>query len=130
MLSVNVGTYSVVGQPLVAVVNSDSFRVHAYFQETKLRHIRKGDSATVTLMGHPKRPLEGTVENIGNAVDPPNIAPTEGQAGAVPQIQPTFDWVRLPQRVPVRIRLAEMPDDMQLISGTTASVAVQPAAKE
>ena len=66
------------------------------------------------------------VENVGSAVNPPNIAPTEGQPGEVPQIQPTFDWVRLPQRVPVRVRITEIPAGIQLISGTTASVAVRP----
>jgi multidrug resistance efflux pump len=129
-LSVDEGTYAVVGQPLVAIVDSDSFRVHAYFQETKLRRIQEGDRAIVTLMSHPEKKLEGIVENVGNAVNPPNIAPTEGQAGEVPQIEPTFDWVRLPQRVPVRVRLTEVPDGIQLISGTTASVAVRPSARE
>lgn len=129
-LSVDPGTYAVVGQPLVALVDSDSFRVHAYFQETKLRHIQKGDHAIVTLMSYPDRELQGVVDNVGNAVNPPNIAPTEGQAGEVPQIQPTFDWVRLPQRVPIRIRLTEVPDGIQLISGSTASVAIRPSAKE
>ena len=81
-------------------------------------------------MSHPDRELAGVVENLGNAVNPPNIAPTEGQAGEVPQIQPTFDWVRLPQRVPVRVRLTDVPTDIQLISGTTASVAVTPSAEE
>ena len=128
-LSVDVGTYAAVGQPMVVVVDSDSIRVHAYFQETKLRHIQAGDPAIVTLMSHPERELEGIVESIGNAVNPPNIATTEGQAGEVPQIQPTFDWVRLPQRVPVRIRLKNVPDSIQLISGTTASVAVRPPSR-
>ena len=129
-LAVDVGTYASAGQALVSVVDSDSFRVHAYFQETKLRHMRSGDRAVVTLMGHPDSPLEGTVENVGNAVNPPNVAPTEGVAGEVPQIQPTFDWVRLPQRVPVRIRLADVPGEIQLISGMTASVAIDPSARE
>ena len=129
-LSVDAGTYAVVGQPLVAVVDRNSFRVHAYFQETKLRHIQQGDRAIVTLMSHPQRKLQGVIENVGNAVNPPNIAPTEGQAGEVPQIQPTFDWVRLPQRVPVRIKLTEVPKGIQLISGTTASVAVRSTARE
>lgn len=129
-LSVDVGTYAVSGQPLVAVVDRDSFRVHAYFQETKLQYIADGDRAIVTLMGHPDTKLEGVVENVGSAVNPPNIAPTEGQAGEIPQIEPTFDWVRLPQRVPVRIGLVEIPDDVQLISGMTASVAIERAAKE
>ena len=129
-LSVEVGAYAVVGQPLVAVVDRDSFRVHAYFQETKLQHIHPGDRAIVTLMSHPDSPIQGEVDNIGSAVNPPNIAPSEGQPGEVPQIEPTFDWVRLPQRVPVRIRLIDVPDGIQLISGTTASVAVRPSAEE
>ena len=129
-LSVDEGTYAVVGQPLVAIVDRDSFRVHAYFQENKLRSIQPGDSAVVTLMSHPDKQIRGVVENVGNAVNPPNVAPTEGQAGEVPQIQPTFDWVRLPQRVPVRVRLTELPEGIQLISGTTASVAVRPSTKE
>ena len=129
-LSVDVGTYAVVGQPLVAIVNIDSFRVHAYFQETKLPHVQQGDPVVVTLMSHPRSPLHGVIENIGNAVNPPNIAPSEGQPGEVPQIQPTFDWVRLPQRVPVRVRLTDVPDGIQLISGTTASVAVRPPSQE
>ena len=129
-LSVDPGTYAVVGQPLVALVDSDSFRVHAYFQETKLRNIQKGDDAIVTLMSHPDRELQGVVDNVGNAVNPPDIAPTEGQAGEVPQIQPTFDWVRLPQRVPVRIHLTKVPEGIRLISGSTASVAIRPSAKE
>ena len=129
-LAISAGTYAVVGQPLVAVVDRDSFRIHAYFQETKLQHINTGDAAVVTLMSHPDVDLIGTVENVGSAVNPPNIAPTEGQPGEVPQIQPTFDWVRLPQRVPVRIRINEIPPGIQLISGTTASVAVRPANEE
>lgn len=128
-LSVAAGTYAPAGQPLVALVDSDSFRVHAYFQETKLRHMREGSRAVVILMGYPNTPIEGVVENIGNAVNPPNVAPTEGQVGEVPQIQPTFDWVRLAQRVPVRISLSNVPDGIQLISGTTASVAITPATR-
>ena len=99
-LSVDEGTYAIVGQPLVAIVDSSSFRVHAYFQETKIRHIQNGSVVLVTLMSHPEEKIEGVVEDLGRAVNPPNIAPTEGQPGEVPQIEPTFDWVRLPQRVP------------------------------
>lgn len=129
-LAVSVGDFATVSQPLIVMVDSDSFRVHAYFQETKLAHIQPGDPAIVTLMSHADTPLQGVVENIGGAVNPPNIAPTEGQPGQVPQIQPTFDWVRLPQRVPVRIKLTDVPAGIQLISGATASVAVQPRDKE
>jgi multidrug resistance efflux pump len=63
--------------------------------------------------------------SIGYAIDPPDIADTDGASHLVPQVEPTFDWVRLPQRVPVRIRLEDVPEDIQLISGMTASVAIR-----
>ena len=91
-----------------------------------MRHIKEGDGATVTLMGHRDQPIEGTVVSIGRATNPPNVASTEGEMGVVPQIEPTFDWVRLAQRVPVRIDLTNVPDGVALISGVTASVAVHP----
>ena len=96
-----------------------------YFQETKLRHIKPGDRAIITLMSHPDEPLEGVVDTIGNATNPPNVASTEGELGVVPQIQPTFDWIRLAQRVSVTIRLTNVPENVQLISGTTASISIE-----
>jgi multidrug resistance efflux pump len=126
-LDVNEGAFGVSGTPLAAFVDSNSFRVDGYFQETKLKYIKPGDHATITLMSHPDTELEGTVDSIGYAVNPPDIADTEGVSYLVPQVEPTFDWVRLPQRVPVRIRLEAVPEDIQLISGMTASVAIRPA---
>jgi len=124
-LHVKEGTYAVPRSPLVAFVDSNSFRVHAYFEETKLRHIKVGDAAVVTLMSHPDRQLEGVVESVGNATNPPKVASTEGELGVVPSIEPTFDWVRLAQRVPVTIRLVEVPEGIELISGTTASISIE-----
>jgi len=118
------GTYASAGAPVIVVVDGNSFRVHAYFEETKLRHIRPGDPATVTLMSHYDRSLSAEVESIGRATNPPKVASTEGQLGVVPSIEPTFDWVRLAQRVPVTIRLTEVPEGIQLISGTTASISI------
>jgi multidrug resistance efflux pump len=126
-LDVNEGAFGFPGIPIAAFVDSSSFRVDGYFQETKLRHIRPGDRATITLMSHPDIELKGVVDSIGYAIDPPNIADTEGASNLVPQIEPTFDWVRLPQRVPVRIRLEEAPANIQLVSGMTASVAIRPS---
>jgi multidrug resistance efflux pump len=126
-LDVNEGAFGVSGTPLAAFVDSSSFRVDGYFQETKLKHIKPGDRATITLMSHPDTELEGIVDSIGYAVNPPDIADTEGVSYLVPQVEPTFDWVRLPQRVPVRIRLEGVPDGIQLISGMTASVAIRPS---
>jgi multidrug resistance efflux pump len=124
---VNEGSYAVVGSPLVAFVDSNTFRVHAYFEETKLRHITQRDRAIVTLMGHQDQPIEGVVDTIGRATNPPDVASTEGEMGVVPQIEPTFDWVRLAQRVPVTIRLEKVPDNIELVSGTTASVSIRPS---
>jgi len=129
-LDVNEGAFGVAGTPLAAFVDSNSFRVDGYFQESKLRHIKPGDDAIVTLMSHPGQELRGVVDSIGYAVNPPGIADTEGVSYLVPQVQPTFDWVRLPQRVPVRIRLNNIPQDMQLVSGMTASVAIRPAGED
>jgi multidrug resistance efflux pump len=128
-LYVHEGTFAVTGSSLVAFVDSNTFRVHAYFEETKLKHIKPGDRAIVTLMGHHDQPLEGVVDTIGHATNPPDVASTEGEMGVVPQIQPTFDWVRLAQRVPVTIRLKEVPDNIQLVSGTTASISIEPRKK-
>jgi multidrug resistance efflux pump len=129
-LDVNVGAFGFPGIPIAAFVDSSSFRVDGYFQETKLKDIKRGDRAIITLMSHPDIELKGVVDSIGYAIDPPDIADTEGASNLVPQIEPTFDWVRLPQRVPVRIRLEDVPDDVQLISGTTASVAIRPSRKD
>ncbi len=81
-------------------------------------------------MSHPDTALKGVVDSIGYAVNPPNIADTEGVSYLVPQVEPTFDWIRLPQRVPVRIHLEDVPEDIQLVSGMTASVAIQPAQED
>jgi len=125
-LSVNEGQFGSAGTPIAAFVDSSSFRVDGYFQESKLKHIKHGDRAIITLMSHPDIELKGVVDSIGYAIDPPRSAATEGMSNLVPQIQPTFEWIRLPQRVPVRIRLEDVPEDIQLVSGMTASVAIRP----
>ena len=118
-------TFVSAGTPFALFVDSSSFRVDAYFQETKLKNVQPGDRAIVTLMGYHDQPLEGEVESIGYAINPPNLAATDGPENLVPQIQPTFDWIRLAQRVPVRIRLINIPEGLQLVSGTTASIAIK-----
>jgi multidrug resistance efflux pump len=129
-LNLKPGAFASAGSPLIAMVDSKSFRVHAYFQETKIVNFSPGDPAVVTLMGLPGQRLKGEVESVGRAMNPPKIASTEGELGVVPSIEPTFDWVRLPQRVSVTIRLLEVPENVTLVSGTTASVAVRPAGRE
>ncbi|MCP3905305.1 MAG: HlyD family secretion protein [Planctomycetes bacterium] len=125
-LNVDVGDYASPGTPLLAFVDGASFHVEGFFRETQLRHIEVGDRAAVTLMSHRRQKVWGTVESIGWAINPPDIATTTGTSGLVPQVQPSFDWIRLAQRVPVRIRIDSVPDGVQLISGTTASVVIRP----
>ena len=129
-LDVNEGQFGSAGTPIAAFVDSSSFRVDGYFQESKLKHIKRGNRAIITLMSHPDTELKGVVDSIGYAIDPPDIADTEGESYLVPQIEPTFDWIRLPQRVPVRIRLEDVPEDIQLVSGMTASVAIRPSRED
>jgi multidrug resistance efflux pump len=126
-LDVNEGQFGAPGHPIAAFVDSNSFRVVGYFQESKLKHIKREDRATITLMTHPDIELTGVVDSIGYAINPPHTASTEGALYLVPQIQPTFEWIRLPQRVPVRIRLENVPENIQLVSGMTASVAIRPS---
>jgi multidrug resistance efflux pump len=122
-LNIDSGDYVQTGNPVLALVDVKTLRVDAYFQETRLENIKPGDRAAVTLMGYPDYPLEGVVDSIGWAINPPNIADTKN---IVPVIQPTFDWVRLPQRVPVRIKLKDIPPGVKLVVGLTASVSVFP----
>lgn len=122
-LNIDSGDYVQTGHPVLALVDAKTLRVDAYFQETRLENIKPGDRAAVTLMGYPDYPLEGVVDSIGWAINPPNIADTKN---IVPVIQPTFDWVRLPQRVPVRIKLKDIPPGVKLVVGLTASVSVFP----
>ena len=129
-LDVNEGQFGAPGHPIAAFVDSSSFRVDGYFQESKLKHIKRGDRAIITLMTHPDIELTGVVDSIGYAINPPHTASTEGALYLVPQIQPTFEWIRLPQRVPVRIRLEDVPENIQLVSGMTASVAIRPSRKD
>jgi multidrug resistance efflux pump len=96
----------------------------AYLTETLLRHTAVGNPAVITLMAHPDRPPREEVEGFGRAIS--NIALVEGVAGLVPQVQPTFEWVRLARRVPVRVKIEDLPDGVELIAGLTATVAIRP----
>ena len=124
-LNLDEGDYVPAGGAVLAFVDSTSFWVSGYFMETQLRHMKAGDRAVITLMAHPDQPLIGEVESVGWAIAPPNVADVTGDRYLVPMIQPVFDWVRLAQRVPVRIRITQVPDGVDLIVGLTASVAIR-----
>ena len=124
-MNLSKGTFVSPGVPFALFVDASSFRVDAFFQETKLKHIQPGDRAIVTLMGHTDRKIESEVESIGYAINPPKTALMQGPGNLVPSIQPNFEWIRLAQRVPVRIRLKKIPPDIHLVSGMTASIAIR-----
>ena len=118
------GAFASPGAQMLAFVDASSFWVAGFFRETQVDNIKPGDHATITLMGQPDVLIEGEVESIGWAINPPNIATIDGPSGVVPQVQPSFDWIRLAQRVPVRVKLTSVPEGVRLIAGTTASVAI------
>lgn len=119
-LSTRTGNFATTGLPLFALVDSNSFYVMGYFEETKLRHIREGAPAQITLYsGNIK--LQGHVSSIGRAIYDQSV---ESDSGLVPDIKPNVPWVRLAQRVPVRIEFEQPPRDVTLVSGTTCSVAI------
>ena len=116
-----IGTQSVANTPILALVESASFWVFGYFRESQISKFKIGDPARVTLMAYPDQPLEGHVESLGWG-----IAPSDGNQGVklLPSIKPVFQWIRLAQRVPVRIKLEHIPEGVELRFGLTASVMV------
>jgi RND family efflux transporter MFP subunit len=114
------GRYVNAGAAVFALIDSDTFRVEGYFEETKLRRIRVGEDASVKLIGD-ARLLSGHVESIASGIEDQNRT-TSSELLAV--VNPTFSWVRLAQRIPVRIKLDDVPPDLLLVAGRTATVSV------
>jgi len=119
-LSTRPGDYASTGQPVFALVDSHSFYVVGYFEETKLRHIREGAPAQIVLYSGSKR-LQGHVSSIGRAIYDQSV---ETDSGLVPDVKPNIPWVRLAQRIPVRIAFDQLPTDLTLVSGTTCTVSI------
>jgi multidrug resistance efflux pump len=120
-LNLRLGSNAVANQPALAFVDTASYWVYAFFKENVIADMRSGDRAVVTLMTYHNTPLEGFVESLGWG-----IAQQDGSTGfdLLPNVNPTFEWIRLAQRVPVRIQLKDVPDTVKLRVGTTASVLV------
>lgn len=119
------GNYVNQGTPVMALVRDDSWYVIAYMEETKRPAFALGNPARVTLMSGSIE-LDGHVASIGRAIANDNAAPNNQ---LLPQVQPTFSWVRLAQRIPVHIALDEYPQSIDLSAGMTASVHITPAAE-
>ena len=121
-----VGEYVSAGHPVLAVVDLHSFRVDGYFEETKLRGIHIGEPVDITVMGEP-RALRGHVQSIVAAIEDRDRAQSQN---LLPNVNPAFSWVRLAQRIPVRVALDEVPDDFRMIAGRTATVSVRTSGNE
>jgi RND family efflux transporter MFP subunit len=118
-LNVYRGDYATAGTPKLAIVDSHSFWVYGYFEETKLPHVRIGDQAEMRLMSGGV--LKGHVQSISRGIyDRDNPESRELLA----DVNPTFNWVRLAQRVPVRVHIDEVPAGMVLSAGTTCTVVI------
>jgi multidrug resistance efflux pump len=122
-LDLREGAYATAAHPVMAVVDSKSFYVEGYFEETKLPGIQLGDKVEVTLMGT-RQPLPGHVESFAEGIADRDRSTS---ANMLPNVNPTFNWVRLAQRIPVRIALDPLPGSVRLVAGQTATVKVLPA---
>src|ERR1700681_3099157 len=121
-LLAQLGDYANVGQRLIALVDADSFWIDAYFEETSLGRILEGDPATVKLMSYSQL-VRGHVGGIARGINVPNAQP---DPAGLASVNPIFTWVRLAQRVPVRIHIDQVPDGVRLVAGMTATVQIDP----
>ena len=104
----------------MSIVDKHTFWIDAYFEETKIHGIKVGAKTRIKLMGY-DRVLDGSVQSISRGISVDNAK--QGTQG-LQQVNPTYTWVRLAQRIPVRIAFDQIPDDLLLASGLTASVEV------
>ena len=120
-LTLDVGQFASVGTKVLALIDSDSYRVSGYFEETKIPVVRPGKPVLIYLMsGEP--PLRGHVESISRG-----ITDRENPNGPelLANVNPTFEWVRLAQRIPVRIHIDDIPEGVLISSGMTCTVVVE-----
>ena len=126
-LRVHIGSHLKANQPVLAFIDTKSFWVQAFFKETLMRNVKKSDLVIIRLMTYPDQPLEGTIVSIGWG-----IAMQDGSTGVdlLPSINPSFDWIRLAQRIPVKIHFKKIPVGIKLRVGMTATVIVMHKAKK
>lgn len=117
------GDYANAGETKIAIIDSASFWITGYFEETRLRRIHIGRRARMKLMGF-DQPVTGHVESIGRGIEEDNGAP--GHLG-LPNVEATFSWVRLAQRIPVRIHIDRVPAGVLLVAGMSAQVEIAAA---
>ncbi|HEX6704127.1 MAG TPA: HlyD family secretion protein [Albitalea sp.] len=119
-LDLRPGAYATTGRPVLALVDKDSIHVMGYFEETKIARLQVGDAVRVRLLGE-TQPLYGHVHSIAAGIEDRERS---ASSNLLANVNPTFNWVRLAQRIPVRVRLDKLPDEHRLIMGRTATVDV------
>jgi multidrug resistance efflux pump len=127
-MNTSAGTWVSAGQQLTALVDTSSFWIAAYFKETQLPGIQPGQKARVTLMGYRRQPFTGIVRSVGWGIFVQDGS-SAGGTHMLPSVNPTIDWIRLPQRFPVRIQV-EGQTPVPLRIGQTVSVAVMPESQK
>jgi RND family efflux transporter MFP subunit len=116
-MNTSVGTYVYAGEQLLALVDASSFWIAAYFMETQLHHIQEGGKASITFIGRNNEPFEGLIESTAWGIFDPDGSTVD----LLPKVSQTIDWVRLPNRFPVRIKVTGTPP-IPLRIGQTVSV--------
>jgi multidrug resistance efflux pump len=122
-LDLQAGTYVTAGHPVMALIDHDSFYAEGYFEETKLARIHVGDPVAVSLMGV-SEPFSGHVASFAGGIADRDRSTS---SNLLPSVNPTFNWVRLAQRIPVRVALDRVPDAIHLVAGQTVTVNVHAA---
>jgi len=123
-LLIGVGDYAQQGTVIVSVIDSDSYWIDGYFEETKMARVCIGDRVEAKLMGY-AQPILGHVSTVTRGISVSNATPsTQG----LPNVDAVYTWVRLAQRVPVRIAIDQVPPGVPLVAGMTATVTVLPPA--
>ncbi|HRY07546.1 MAG TPA: HlyD family secretion protein [Hyphomicrobiaceae bacterium] len=121
-LNLRLGSQANAGAAAMALVDKNSFWVDAYFRESVVGRLKPGDAAFVTLMSYPDTAIEGAVDSIAWGISQQDGATSQQ---LLPAVAPSFEWIRLAQRIPVKISIKELPAHVELRVGTTASVMVR-----
>jgi hypothetical protein len=118
-----VGDFAAAGSSNITVIDSESFWIDGYFEETKMARVCINDRVEAQLMGY-SAPIVGHVETVTRGISVENAA---AGAQGLPNVDPIYTWVRLAQRVPVRIAIDQVPSGVPLVSGMTATVTIKQA---
>ncbi len=120
-LQLREGSQVTANTPVVALIDEHSFWIEGFFKETDLQGVAEGDVSFVTLLTQSDRVLEGKIQSVGYG-----ISMQDGSTGnsLLPVVNPNFEWIRLAQRIPVKVHLTDIPEDLQLRIGMTASVKI------